>query len=291
MPSLIEVVRSGSNEEIQDRIALEIDGLIRASAPSIAEYGMLALFDPVQSISRWHADRILSALSRLNPAREHDVLLLISSLGGGVEPAYQIAKLCRSFAKERFIVAVPRQAKSAATLIVLGADQVHMGPLGELGPIDPQLGGLPALGVVEALKRIASLLAEEYPGSANMLAAYLQRAVTVEQIGYCERIGESAVQYAERLLLSKLPSPGKAKYVANKLVYEYKDHSFVIDLDEARQLLGNERVIDNSAELDFAESVYEKLDLVSTILNFFRSKSLQIVGALDDAWVFDQRKE
>jgi hypothetical protein len=89
-----------------------------------------------------------------------------------------------------------------ATLIALGADEIHMSQLGQLGPIDPQLGGLPALGVAQALERIATL-SQKFPGSAEMFAKYLQLALTVEQIGYCERIAQSAQQYAQRLLAAK----------------------------------------------------------------------------------------
>ncbi len=69
-----------------------------------------------------------------------------------------------------------------------------MGPLGHLGPIDRQLGGLPALGVSQALKSIAAV-AEQHPGSSEMFAKYLKLALTIPQIGYCERISESATQY------------------------------------------------------------------------------------------------
>jgi len=112
---------------------------------------------------------------------------------------------------------VPRQAKSAATLIAIGADEIHMSILGQLGPIDPQLGGLPALGVAQALERIAAL-SEKFPGSAEMFAKYLQQALTVEQIGYCERIAQSAAQYAQRLLAAKsLGARGEA--IAQELVH------------------------------------------------------------------------
>jgi ClpP class serine protease len=39
----------------------------------------------------------------------------------------------------RLVVVVPDQAKSAATLIALGADEILMGPASDLGPIDPQI--------------------------------------------------------------------------------------------------------------------------------------------------------
>jgi Serine dehydrogenase proteinase len=54
-----------------------------------------------------------------------------------------------------------------ATLIAIGADEIHMGPLGQLGPIDPQIGGLPALGVSRALKTIASVAETCVPSEAT----------------------------------------------------------------------------------------------------------------------------
>src|SRR5207237_1433387 len=145
---------------------------------------------------------IYSALMQFNKNKDKDVLLFLLSPGGSIEPAYQISTLCKSYSKNKFVTAVPRQAKSAATLIAIGSDEIHMGVLGHLGPIDQQLGGLPALGVVQAIERIASLT-EKFPGSSEMFSKYLKLALTVEQIGYCERISESAVQYATRLLATK----------------------------------------------------------------------------------------
>jgi len=41
---------------------------------------------------------------------------------------------------ERFCVIVPYRALSAATLLALGADEIVMGPMAELSPIDPSIG-------------------------------------------------------------------------------------------------------------------------------------------------------
>ena len=67
-----------------------------------------------------------------------------------------------------------------------------------------------------------------------MFARYLRMAVAVEQIGYCDRISESALQYAERLLSTKLDLCASASVIARRLVYEFKDHGFVIDIGEAK---------------------------------------------------------
>jgi Serine dehydrogenase proteinase len=64
--------------------------------------------------------------------------LLIHSPGGFGEVAEKIVQMCRSCCQDGFRVIVPNYAKSAATMIALGADVIVMGDRSELGPIDPQ---------------------------------------------------------------------------------------------------------------------------------------------------------
>lgn len=274
-PTFLQIAK---NEDIKERFAGEIQGVL--TKHGLDGYCALALFEPDDSIDSYDLDQIFTALSELNPDRSKDVLLLLLSRGGSIEPAYQISKLCKSFSKQRFVAVVPRHAKSAATLIAIGADEIHMGPLGQLGPIDPQLGGLPALGVSQALKTIASV-SQSYPGSAEMFARYLRLALTVEQIGYCDRISESAVQYAVRLLSTKPNLVGKkAEAVAKELVHEYKDHGFVIDLDEAKMHLGAEWVKTGTSEVAAAEEIYSHFELVNFYLAYGPSKRLMISGGI-----------
>jgi hypothetical protein len=61
--------------------------------------------------------------------------LIINSPGGDGTVAEKIIELCRAYCKE-FRVIVPNRAKSAATIVALGADQIVMGYCSELGPID-----------------------------------------------------------------------------------------------------------------------------------------------------------
>jgi len=113
-----------------------------------------------------------------------------------------------------------------------------------------------------------------------MFAKYLRDALTVEQIGYCDRISESAVQYAERLLSTKPQLESRASVVARELVHEYKDHSFVIDFEEARGHLGSEWVKTNTPELKFAEEVYGHFENVNFFLRLMKSKRLLVSGGL-----------
>lgn len=65
--------------------------------------------------------------------------LMLNSPGGSGETAEKIVEMCRDHCRKEFRVIVPNYAKSAGTLISLGADRVVMGYLSELGPIDPQI--------------------------------------------------------------------------------------------------------------------------------------------------------
>jgi hypothetical protein len=135
---------------------------------------------------------------------------------------------------------------------------------------------------LQALENIAEI-SERHPGSAEMMAAYLRQVVSIEQVGYCQRIGESAAQYAERLLApkgSKLAAPPSE--IARRLVYEYKDHGFVIDAEEAEKTLGEQWIRTETKELALAEHIlrnYERLDLW---LRLFSRKHLVVFGDFAD---------
>jgi hypothetical protein len=66
--------------------------------------------------------------------------LVISSPGGDGVAAERIIKICKSYSGTgEFFAIVPGKAKSAATMICLGASRIYMGPASELGPVDPQI--------------------------------------------------------------------------------------------------------------------------------------------------------
>ena len=60
--------------------------------------------------------------------------LVLHSFGGNIDTPYKVVKMVRDFC-DHFSVLVPVAAKSAASMIALGADEIIMGPFAELGPI------------------------------------------------------------------------------------------------------------------------------------------------------------
>lgn len=260
-----------------------------ASKYKVSDYTIIYLLDRQDALSSWHADRIYTAASSANGDRP--ILLVVDSHGGSVEAGYLISKTCKRLSKEKFVVAIPRKAKSAATLLSLGADEIHMGLMSELGPIDPQVGGFPALGVKNALEILADLSCK-YPGASAMLSQYIEAKLDLRILGYFERINESAMQYAERLLTGKtFPDPHTPISLSNHFVNHYKDHGFVIDYDEASALLGSAIVKQGSKEYSFANSVFESYDLIRFCLDRMVDKDLDIVGmGTSSIRIFDCRK-
>jgi hypothetical protein len=262
------------DEEIETHISSHLEKLIEKF--QIDNYNVVFFFDELTSLAYVDSDKIYQSLNSF--PNKKDILLLVSNNGGEIEPAFLISQTCKKYAENKFIVTIPRRAKSAATLLSLGADEIHMGSMSELGPIDPQIGGLPALGLGNSLEYIAKI-ACKYPDSSTMFSQYLTTKLDLSLLGYFERVSESAVQYAERLIgKKKLPNNSTAEQVANKLVYHYKDHSFVIDLVESKILLGEEIIKENTNEYQFSNEVYSFFKQLSRLFDLVRKKGFTYIG-------------
>lgn len=235
------------------------------------KYEIVFLYDSQNSISENMADKIYTAIPSNT---DKSILLILHSRGGQIEPAYLISKACKENSN-KFNVAIPRKAKSAATLIALGADEIHMGTLSELGPIDPQFGGLPALGLTSSLESLAKVVSK-YPKSSEMLANFLAQKLDLRILGYFERVSESAMQYATRLLSGK-SCPQEIEDIAKNFVYEYKDHSFVIDKEEAIKYLGD-TIKTNTEEYLLANDIHQFMSTLNNLVGIIRKKNIAIVG-------------
>ena len=270
----LDMFRDKLDEEtLKELISQHITKLIDRA--DFSDYRVVFLIDKHNSISGFHSDKIYKAI----PDPSKNVLMIIESGGGEIEPAYLISKTCKRLSKEKFVVSIPRRAKSAATLISLGAKEIHMGLLSELGPIDPQFGGFPALGLSNAVEKIAAMT-EKYPKSSDMFAKYLNDNLSIRALGYYERVNESATQYAARLLSNKkLPNGKKPDDLADHFTNHYKDHSFVIDSDEATTLLGEDTIKENTKEYLLGNEIYEFLHLIEILFDIFKDKKIRYVGS------------
>jgi len=259
--SLVSEPPSGADKK-RDKLVREYIKHQVAGSPIADKYNLLILHDEGRMVKS-DADHIYSAASAFTDDRP--ILLVLYSTGGVIDSAYLIGKLCQEHSARKFVVAVPRQAKSGATLICCAANEIHMGSLSELGPIDPQIQGLPALGLKASIEHIADLI-KDHPHASDMFAKYLNMSLQPMHRGYYERGAESAAQYAERLLkphASELKQ--KPAQISKTLVYSYKDHGFVIDKAEAFDIFGDKVVKTNTEEYQLGNSIYSALMFISRI--------------------------
>lgn len=279
-PPWIQLIQQRPSNPSEDEIKRLVHEQIQtdlAADPLAAQYNVLFLYD-ASTLLRSDTDRIYRAVTTLSDRKP--ILLVVDSGGGDIASAYFIAKLCREYSRETFQVVVPRRAKSAATLLCCGADRIHMGSLSELGPIDPQFEGVPALALKYSIEHLADL-AKRYPGATELFASYLSKSLRIEALGYYERVAESAAQYAERLLKSRRgisQTPDDIVAIAQHLVYAYKDHGFVIDTAEAEDIFSDQVVRVNTPEYALGNKLYQSLDLLEWVVGDFYDRHFSFTG-------------
>ena len=105
---------------------------------------------PVSShINVEDSEAVLRAI-RLTPD-EQPIDLILHTPGGLVLAAEQIAKALVE-RKSKVTVFIPHYAMSGGTLIALAADEIVMDRNAVLGPVDPQIGDVPAASILQVLK-------------------------------------------------------------------------------------------------------------------------------------------
>ena len=105
---------------------------------------------PVSShISIEDSEAVLRAI-RFTPP-EQPIDLILHTPGGIVLAAEQITKALVEH-KGKVTVFVPHYAMSGGTLIALAADEIVMDANAVLGPVDPQIGDMPAVSIIKLLE-------------------------------------------------------------------------------------------------------------------------------------------
>jgi ClpP class serine protease len=179
--------------------------------------------------------------------------LLLRSPGGYADAAFKMAGYCRDFAEEQFSVLIPHDAKSAATLLCLGADELVMGDPSELGPVDPRIAvrdnygrnvQVSATSVKDALELLENLVGDSAEKSLKYMP--LIERLNLDVLGEYKRALESSKQQAEELLLrggllSKISDEAdrkkEAKKLAKNLAEGYYSHGYPIGPNTARDKL------------------------------------------------------
>lgn len=145
----------------------------------------------------------------------HKADLMINSPGGDANAAEKLLKMCRFRFSEEFNVIVPNYAKSAATMIALGADRIFMGYLSELGPVDPQIQVIlptgqtqliPARAYIQGLENMRDRITR---GELSTVFVPILAQIRPEMIAMCQEAIEFSKDFLRRWLPRGLLREGK----------------------------------------------------------------------------------
>lgn len=172
-----------------------------------------------------------------------DLHLMLVSPGGDGEVAVRLVRAAQARCAKLTVI-VPDYAKSAATLLVLGAHEILMGPTSDLGPVDPQFqlsdfDLVSAKDMIAAVERALNDVADRpdtYPLHASLLADV--GALKVEQ-------ARSALARTDDLVREALSSlPERSSDEVDELVQRLheplieapKEHAAIFSASYAREL-------------------------------------------------------
>lgn len=144
------------------------------------------------------AQTIIAAIKETPPNVPID--LVLHTPGGIVLAAMQIARAVEAH-PAKVTVYVPIYAMSGGTLIALAADEIVLGEFSVLGPIDPQILGLPAASIVRA--RDAKPV-EQVFDLTLVLADVSEKALAQVKRGAVELLTPRMEQAAAEALAEKL---------------------------------------------------------------------------------------
>jgi ClpP class serine protease len=168
---------------------------------------------------------------------ETPIDLILHTPGGLVLASEQIAHALRQH-PAKVTVLVPHYAMSGGTLLALAADEIRMDAAAVLGPVDPQLGDLPAASLV----RVASKKPLERIDDRTLIMA---------------DVAEKAVRHMKQVvreLVTERMGDQKADALAEELAGGHYTHDDPITVDEARAL-------GLPVEVGLPPEVYELMEL------------------------------
>lgn len=251
------------NEQVKALIAATQDGL--GADILVINAGMLP-----------GVENTLRPMIEAREEKRDAIFVVLVTEGGDADAAYQIGAILQKH-YERVVVCVAGWCKSAGTLIAICADELVVGPQGQLGPIDVQItkkdelgdrdSGLVLTAALTSLSEQAFAVFERYmmdikkrSGGAvtfktaadiaarltiGMMAPIFEKIDPV-RMGADQRAQNVGRDYAIRLNLR--PDNLNGDDALNMLLNGYSSHSFVIDHIEASRLFTNVKDLDGHAQ-------------------------------------------
>jgi hypothetical protein len=184
------------------------------------------------------------AMAQLLETRKHgsSVGLFLKSDGGNPEAALRLVHLLRGRFK-RVVLFAPFECASAATMVALGANEIHMGSTSYLTAVDTSLKH--QLSPVDSRNEIVSVSQDEV---SRILRLWKEQRVKGNPypevyrylhplvIGALDRSSSLSIRICQELLSYHMTNPKRAEQISRQLNSTYPSHSYPITAREARKL-------------------------------------------------------
>ena len=229
-PAQVRAARDLVLQQLQDERGSRVISMIHRQ-DTVSVLGV-----PVStSIGIEDSEAVLRAIRETPPDQPIDFIL--HTPGGLVLAAEQIAHALVQH-PARVTVFVPHYAMSGGTLIALAAEEIVMDPNAVLGPVDPQIGDMPAASIVKAVK-------EKRPDAVS--------DETLVLADIAEKAQLQVTAFVMDVLRKRLP-PDRAQTLALTLSEGRWTHDFPITVEKARAL-------GLPVTTSMPPSIYELMDL------------------------------
>ena len=174
--------------------------------------------------------------------------LILSTMGGLVTTTRQLALLLREYTQHLNIL-VPYHAKSAGTLLCLSANELVLGPLAALGPIDSHISSLrpipsdaPSLISAEDIRAFREMATNWFGVDREedrlQVLALLAQRIFPTSLSSFYRFDQLIRQIANELLAYQLPEAEveTRKRIVNQLIEGFAAHDYIISRNDAYEL-------------------------------------------------------
>ena len=207
--------------------------------------------------------------------------LIIHTPGGGITSTQSIVDYLHKMFRDIAIgvpdirAIIPQIAMSAGTMLACSTKEIWMGKHSNLGPIDPQVSGVPAYGVLSEFRR-ACKEASTNPSSIPMWQTIIGQ-YRPTYLSRCQNAIDLSNEFV-RHQLAKVMFHGQsdAKHKAQKIVRalthytKNKTHDRHIHFDECRQIGLNVKLIEaDDPYTDEKETKGDFQDLILTVHHCF----------------------
>lgn len=243
-----------------------------------------------------------------------NAFLYIKSDGGSGIASLKIITTLRNYCKN-ITALVPANCASAATMMALGANEIVMGPLAYLTPVDTSLkhelspttknNELSSVSMDE-LSRVIKLWKEQEKDSDLNPYKSLYEYIHPLVFGAVDRASSLSLKICREILRYHIDDEAKIKQISEKLNSDYPAHEYPIMLREAEEIGLHVRKMDDElnemlqeltmlysemgqrAFTDYDENSYHD----NNIANIIEANGKQIYYQIDKDWFYrpDERR-